>query len=195
MPNPENREQRKGGKLMLALNVKPADLPEDSLLAQYETESTANVAKNYCDCYSITINRKIDLQEFVYAFYTSKVFRIELRILSIALGIPATNEHAKQLSLGNTDSFSAWTVETRLSNEILLREPKSRTGSWFMVRQDVESDSGATELFFGSVVFPKKNQKGFGVLFHSLMGFHKYYSCALLYSAKKRLIALQKNGH
>jgi hypothetical protein len=180
---------------MSTLNVNSTEVPDGSLLAQYGNESTVKVVNNYCDCYSITINTKINLEEFVYAFYTSKVFRIERRILAIVLKLPATDEHAKQLSLGNADSFSAWTVETRLDNEILLREPKSRTGSWFMVRKDVESATGKTELLFGSVVIPKKHQDGFGWLFHSLSGFHKLYSCALLNSAKKRLIVLQNFIH
>ncbi|MFT6876753.1 MAG: hypothetical protein ACI9XK_004894 [Granulosicoccus sp.] len=178
---------------MPTLNVNPTEVPDDSLLAQYRIESTGKVANNYCDCYSIVVNRKIDLDEFVYAFYTSTIFRFERKILAIVLGIPSTDENAKQLSLGQADCFSAWTVETRLDNEILLWVRKSRTGSWFMVRENEEPVAGGTELLFGSVVLPGKDQKGFGILFHSLMGFHKLYSKALLYSAKKRLTVLQDN--
>ena len=175
---------------MLTQSDKPSAVPEDSLLAKYRTGSSTKDASNYCDCFTIKINREVNLDEFIYAFYTSVVFRVERRILAIVLGIPATDEHAKELSLGKTDRFSAWIVETRLDNEILLRIPKSRTGSWFMVRQDLESEAGSTELLFGSVVLPKKHQNSFGFLFHSLSGFHKLYSRALLNSAKKRLIVL-----
>ena len=101
----------------------------------------------------------------------------------MVLCIPTIDEHAKQLSLGNADSFSAWTVETRLDNEILLREPRSRKASWFMVRHDVEFSGNGIELLFGSVVFPKNDQKALGVLFHSISSFHTYYSFALLRSA------------
>lgn len=172
---------------MPTVSVIPKAVPDGSLLAQYENVTAEQSASNYCDCYSTKIDRKVDLQKFVYAFYTSRVFSVERRILATVLGIPTTDEHAKQLSLGNTDSFSAWTVETRLDNEMLLREPRSSTASWFMVRQDVESSCDRTELLFGSAVFPKNDKKGLGVLFHSLSTFHTYYSYALLRSASKRL--------
>ena len=172
---------------MPTVNVIATAVPDESLLAQYENASAEQSVSNYCDCYSIKIDRKVDLKKFVYAFYTSKLFSVERRILATLLGIPTTDEHAKQLSLGKTDSFSAWTVETRLGNEMLLREPRSRTASWFMVRQDVESSGDRTELLFGSAVFPKNDKKGLGVLFHSLSTFHTYYSYALLRSAYKRL--------
>ena len=172
---------------MTTIDVTAAAVPDGSLLAQYKNMRVEQAFRNYCDCYSTKIDRKVDLQEFVYAFYTSKVFSVERRILATVLGIPTTDEHAKQLSLGNTDSFSAWTVETVLDNEMLLREPRSRTASWFMVRQDIEFSDNRTELLFGSVVFPRNDQKGLGVLFHSISSFHTYYSCALLRSAHKRL--------
>ena len=172
---------------MTTVDVTTAAVPDGSLLAKYDNVTSEQATSNYCDCYSTKIDRKVDLQEFVYAFYTSRVFSVERRILAIVLGIPTTDEHAKQLSLGNADSFSAWTVETRLNNEMLLREPRTRTASWFMVRQDVEFSSNGTELLFGSVVFPKNDQKGLGVLFHSISSFHTYYSFALLRSAHKRL--------
>jgi hypothetical protein len=172
---------------MSTVNVISTAVPDGSLLAQYENVTADQTVSNYCDCYSTIIDRKVDLQEFVYAFYTSKVFSVERKILATVLRIPTTDEHAKQLSLGNTDSFSAWTVETRLDNEMLLREPRSRTASWFMVRQEVGATSDRTQLLFGSVVFPKNDQKGLGILFHSLSTFHTYYSHALLRSAYKGL--------
>lgn len=160
---------------------------EGSLLAYYENVTAEQAVSDYCDCYSTLIDKKVDLQEFVYAFYTSRIFRIERKILATVLSIPTTDEYAKQLSLGNTDSFSAWTVETRLDDEIPLREPRSRTASWFTVRQDVACTGDRTELIFGSVVLLNDDRKGLGALFNSLSSFHTYYSCALLRSANKRL--------
>ncbi len=177
------------------IGVSSIDVPEGSLLANYDVVPDAESECNYCDCYSTTIVGAISLEEFVYAFYTSRAFGIERRILAVALGIPSTHEDAKRLSMGKSNSFSAWTVENRLEHEMLLRFPKSSTGSWFMVRQNVENAAKNTELLFGSVVFPKKNNAGFGLMFHSLSGFHRVYSSALLNSTKKRLILLRTGGH
>ena len=166
------------------------DIPQGSLLASYETVSGTESDGNYCDCFSTTIAGVISLEEFVYAFYTSGAFALERKILTAALGIPATHEDAKRLSTGESNRFSGWTVEDRLEHEMLLRFPKSSTGSWFMVRQNTENTSNSTELLFGSVVFPKKDSVTFRLMFYGLSGFHRVYSSALLGSTKKRLLSL-----
>ena len=172
-------------------NICSADIPDGSLLAEYNDIRDGKIAENFCDCYSVTVNGIICLEELVYAFYTCPVFAIERRILAIVLGVPSSDEYARQLSTGQCNRYLAWTVENRREHEMLLRFPKSHTGSWFMVRHTVEDGLDRTELLFGSVVFPKKSNTGFGLIFHCLSGFHRLYSAALLKSAKKRVITLR----
>ncbi|ASJ70692.1 hypothetical protein [Granulosicoccus antarcticus] len=161
-----------------------SDIPQGSLLAAYTGTSTTGTVPNYCDCYSTRIEADISLQDFVYAFYTSRAFSIERKLLALTLRVPSTDEDARALAQGSHNRFSAWSVENRCDNEILLRFPKSSTGSWLMVRPYSQEGSEGTELLFGSVVFPKTSDTPFGLLFHTLTGFHRFYSSLLLNSAR-----------
>ena len=55
---------------------------------------------------------------------------------------------------------------------------------------DAQQDS-TTRLYFGSAIVPMKNattgQGSLGLAFHSLLGFHRLYSRALLHAARSRL--------
>lgn len=174
---------------MSSVSASPVDIPDGSLLAAYAEASSADAVPNYCDCYSTRIEQDVSLAEFLYAFYTSPAFSIERKLLSLTLRVPSTDEDAKALATGQTRHFSAWRVEDRRSNETLLRFPRSNTGSWFMVRPSPSDGTDSTDLMFGSVVFPKTPETPFGVTFHTLSGFHRFYSARLLNSARKRLLA------
>ena len=167
----------------------PSDIPAGSLLATYAEAPEAGTVPNYCDCYSTRIEASINLPDFLYAFYTSPAFSIERKLLALALRVPSSDEDARALATDRSSHFSAWRVENRRDNEILLRFPKSNTGSWLMVRPCSGEDSESTELLFGSVVFPKTPDTRFGVVFHALTVFHRFYSRVLLNSAGKRLVS------
>jgi hypothetical protein len=133
------------------------------------------------------ISREISHAQYVYAFYTSFVFKLEQSILKWAVSKPSTDVQAGQLAEGSTDKFAAWTVETRTDNQLLMSDFLGRTKSWLMV-MPLEKH---TRLYFGTAIVPKTNARtgrstiGFG--FHALLGFHKLYSAVLLWAAKLRL--------
>ena len=160
-------------------------LPPDALLNRYVA------AGAYTDCYVTTLASEISLAEFVEAFYTTPVFRIERLILRLTVSRPSTDTQARQLARGELSSFAAWSVEARAANQLLLTDFKQRTRSWFMVALPENADSMDTRLYFGSAVVPVRNPKtgvkSLGPVFSALLGFHKLYSRILLRAARHRL--------
>ena len=166
-------------------SIEKCIVPGNALLANYSMNRT------YTDCYATEIPGRISLAEFIFAFYTTFIFKLERLILKWVTAKPSTNAQARQLADGNIERFAAWHVEDRSENEILMCDFRGRTRSWLMVTP-VNTVSGArTRLYFGSAVVPIQKSKtgklslGFG--FQALLGFHKVYSVLLLYSAKSRI--------
>ena len=167
--------------------IHTSDLPSNALLEKYKQ------AGAFVDCYYINMNKQVTLAEYIHAFYTTPIFKIERTILSIFARRPSSDSQAKELSLGNSDTFSIWSVEQRLENQILLCEFTGNTRSWLMVATS-KTDASNTRLYFGSTVIPKESDDGkktFGVLFHLLGGFHRLYSRALLKAAAKKVTEIK----
>lgn len=165
-------------------------IPYDALTAKYIEEGA------FVDCYSVEIPMEITLDEYIKAFYTTSLFKIERAILSVITSRPATNSEAVEFSLGRTESYSIWTVESRSSNQILLCDFTDKTRSWLMVKTSRTEEVVTTRLFFGSVVIPKKvsdsGNRSFGILFHLFGGFHRIYSKALLNASYRNLLKNKK---
>jgi hypothetical protein len=147
----------------------------------------------YADCYATDIDRPVSHAQYVAAFYTTPVFRIERLILRWAVSRPSTDAQAGQLAAGAIDHFAAWHVEKRSENQLLLSDLRGRTRSWLMVAP-LETGRGArTRLYFGSAVIPVQSSRTgkstLGPGFRALLGFHRIYSEVLLYAAKARLRA------
>ena len=166
-------------------SVSPAELPGNALLAQCRDNG------EYTDCYSTSIPGAITHEQFVAAFYTTMVFRLERLILKLAVGKPSTDSDAIELADGSADSFAAWNVERRSENQILLTDFSGRTRSWLMVKPVSLADGVGTRLYFGSAIVPKERNRdgkaGRGLAFSALLGFHKLYSIVLLAAARSRL--------
>ena len=167
------------------LSVEKCAVPANTLLAKYWTDGT------YTDCYATEIPWRISLAEFVFAFYTTFIFKLERLILKWMVSKPSTDAQAKQLADGDIEKFAAWHVENRSENEILMCDFLGRTRSWLMVTPVNTAGSPRTRLYFGSAVVPIRNSTtsepslGFG--YKALLGFHQIYSRLLLYSAKSRI--------
>jgi hypothetical protein len=140
-------------------------------------------AGNYVDCYTTMIPRQISFPEFIFAFYTTPLFKLERVILKVTVSKPATDRDAKNLALGITDTFAAWSVENRSDHEILLCDYQSRTRSWLML----DGSDPRTRLYFGSAVVPKKGRTSLEFGFRALLVFHKFYSVMLLHSAALKI--------
>ena len=163
--------------------VRATEVPAHSLLKRY-TESGA-----YVDCYVTEISALATHAQFVEAFYTTPLFKLERLLLKLLISRPSSDAEARQLAHGERSSFAAWRVESRAPNEVLLAAGHTR--SWLMVSPLAELPFGGTRLMFGSAVLPKRpaqlGRDRLGAGFQALLGFHKLYSRALLQSAKSRL--------
>ena len=170
--------------------VQPCEIPRSASLRAVQENGA------YADCYATDIRGNVSQAEFVEAFYTTTLFKVERKLLAWFAAKPATNGDAARLGNGTATSFSAWTVESRSKDQLLLADFTGRTKSWLMVAQLGNSQTGEiTRLYFGSAVVPKRSSSphaprmGFG--FHALLGFHKLYSRLLLLAARSRLMANQ----
>jgi len=161
-------------------------LPEKALMGEY-------AAKDGCftDCYITDVPGQVSLASYVEAFYTTLLFKLERVVLQVALSLPSTDEDARQLALGETDTFSAWVVEARTGDQILLADRKGRTRSWLMVGPSPQDDD-KTRLYFGSAVLPVHNEetgdREMSAGFKALSGFHNVYAQALLAAAARKLV-------
>ncbi len=156
--------------------VTAGSLPSGALLEKYAVEG------GHVDCFMVEVPQTVDLPGLITAFYTSRAFRPERWLLGALLGKAANHGDVARLAAGAVERFSAWTVEARRDDEILLCDFQSRTRSWLKVLP-VE---GGTRLHFGSAVVPQKRSADRAV-FSALLGFHRWYSRALLRSAVKWL--------
>ena len=161
------------------------ELPEGALLQPYRRDGS------YTDCYCMEMPRAITMAQYVSAFYTTALFKVERRILAVAVRKPSTDQDAQALALGHTSDFAAWRVEGRTGHQLLLCDFLGRTRSWLMVEPMGDDPAGPTRLYFGSAVVPKsrsaQGRASFGWAFHALGGFHRLYSKALMRAAHAKL--------
>jgi hypothetical protein len=167
------------------LAVNRCAIPPGALLAEYQQADT------YADCYMTDIEAPVTHAEYVTAFYTSRVFKIERFLLKWAAAKPSTDEEAEKLAAGTINSFAAWQVEKRSENQLLLSDYMGNTRSWLMVVPLSCDTTSGTRLYFGSAVVPRADSKtgnrSLGFVFRALLGFHRLYSVVLLYAARSRL--------
>ena len=148
----------------------------------------------YADCFVADIARTVSHAEYVEAFYTGGLFKLERFLLRVFISRPSTDLQARQLAAGELDEFAAWRVETRAVDQLLMCAIDGRTRSWLMVSS--AEVPGRTRLYFGSAVLPKPaaihssraaDTPDLGFVFRALLGFHNWYSRALLSAAAARL--------
>lgn len=169
-------------------SIRSCELPEGALLSAFRLDG------KYTDCYATDVAGPISHAQFVSAFYTTFVFKLERSILAWAVSKPSTDAQAGQLANGSIEEFAAWRVEKRCPDQLLLSDFRGRTRSWLMV----SPIATGTRLYFGSAVVPARDRTTGrnkpGVVFTALLGFHKLYSIMLLRAAKARLKALEGNS-
>lgn len=168
-------------------SIRSCSLPDGALLHAYR----ANGA--HTDCFAADVVGPVSHEEFVTAFYTTLVFKLERRILKWTVSRSSTDAQAKELASGAIDEFAVWHVEKRCLNQLLLSDFQARTRSWLMVAPLTMDNGPGTRLYFGSAVVPVKNHKTgkaeLGLVFRALLGFHKIYSVVLLRAARAQLTA------
>ena len=160
--------------------IRAIETPANSQLGRYAA------AGAFTDCYLAELPFRVALAQFVEAFSTTRLFKAE-RLLLRLVARPSTDAQAALLAHGQATTFAAWSVESRTEHEVLLAT--GRTRSWLMVIP--EPGAAGVQLLFGSAVVPKRRSAAgrgrMGLLFGSLLGFHRLYSRALLAAARARL--------
>ncbi|KAB7615889.1 hypothetical protein F9L33_03775 [Amylibacter sp. SFDW26] len=155
------------------------DLPDESLLSQYGKDTGA-----YVDCFCVDVPKQVNLEDYITAFYTTPLFKLERLLLKLA-SYPSTDRDVIALAANQSDRFAAWKLVERTQKQIFLNA--GRTSSWL----HVDKNEQGARLYFGSAVANTTNAKTgkteMGFLFSALLGFHILYSRALLWSAQKRL--------
>jgi hypothetical protein len=160
----------------------PCSLPSDALLNGHRLPGA------FTDCYAVSVDGAVSLAEFVFAFYTTPLFKLERWLLARALGFASSDAQALQLARAEVERFSAWTVEARSAGQILLEAGPTR--SWLSVEVRA-GPQPVTTLRFGSAVLPTRPGGKLGWVFQALLGFHRIYSWLLLAAACRRVLALR----
>ncbi|MBK6596607.1 MAG: hypothetical protein IPG25_01335 [Proteobacteria bacterium] len=166
--------------------VRAVPLPDHALLAEYRR------AGAFTDCYCTELAADVGLPQYVEAFYTTWLFKLERWIIGWAVHLPSTDREAAELGMASAAKFAAWTVEARTESQLLLCDVQQRTRSWLMLEHAGRPD-GTTTLYFGSAIVPmvdsRTGERRLSGGFRALLGFHKLYSRALLATARTRLQA------
>jgi hypothetical protein len=168
--------------------VRSYSVPADALLARH----CERVAGAYTDCFVTEIAGEVGLAGFVEAFYASPAFKLELFTVGLLFGKAWSDAMARQVALGEGEDFSAWRVEARTADELLMREIISdRTKSWLRVEPAADGPEPRTRLYFGTAILPvgvKANgEPRMSVLF-ALVPFHRLYARVLLGGARWALM-------
>jgi len=167
-------------------SIRQQAVPDDALLRTYQGGDRPERWRSSGDCFAVSVDRRVPLAEFVLAFYTSPVFRIERVILRLLAGAPSTDTEARRLADGSGMSFAIWRVGERRATQLLMCDRYERTRSWFRV---VPLKDGKTLLQFGSAVTSRSgDQPGTRIrvsLLRLLLKFHVVYSQLLLHAAKR----------
>ena len=166
------------------LSIKKCPVPANTMLDKYSMNGA------YVDCYLTEIFEPVSFPKFIFAFYTTLLFKLERLILKWVVSKPSTDSQAMQLADGKIEEFAAWRVENRSENEILMCDFRGRTRSWLMVVSISIASDTRTRLYFGSAVVPTRGKSSLEFGFRTiLLGFHQIYSVLLLYSAKSSILS------
>jgi hypothetical protein len=156
-------------------------MPDQALLSRYRERQA------FTDCYVVDVPQPVSLAEYVEAFYTTPLFKLERLFLTFTVDKPSSDADARLMARGESAKFAAWTVEARTEDQILLCDFLGKTRSWLMC----VPQPGGTRLYFGTAVVPKRisaaGQVSLGSAFRLMLVFHRLYAPALLSAAANRL--------
>ena len=168
------------------MTITACSLPENAFLKSY-----ASRPGHYTDCFETDVAFDVSLKDFIEAFFTSPILRLERRLLGLA-GMPSKHQDALSLADGTGHKIAGWEIEQRDENQLLLTIFQNGIRTWLMV-SPIES---GTKLLFGSAVIPKytdsETPKVGGVM-RALTGFHLLYSRIVLSAAKWQLKRMKRS--
>ncbi|MCC6562852.1 MAG: hypothetical protein IT478_15950, partial [Xanthomonadales bacterium] len=85
--------------------VHRVELPAQAFLRRYLRDG------HYADCYVVDLPEVVSQAQFIEAFYTTPLFKLERAILAAVVRRPSTDDDARALARGDRSAFAAWTVE------------------------------------------------------------------------------------
>lgn len=157
--------------------ARPCPVPRDALLSRYVDQDGA-----YTDCFEVMHPGTASLEQFITAFYTTWLFRLERFVLTISLRRRIRDADVSALAEGRADHFAAWRIEDRAEGQLLLCDIAGATRSYLAI---APKDGGVTRLIFGSAV--TANGGDLPGLVKALIPLHRFYSKALLRLAEYKL--------
>ena len=167
--------------------LRPQALPAHALLARYGQNG------GYADCFVVDVPGTVTHAQYVEAFYTTWLFKLERLVLTLLVAKPSTDEHARELARGSRERFAAWSVEARAPEQLLVCDYQGKTRSWLMVEHGFESGAAVTRLYFGTGIVPRVNrdtgERRMSTGFRALLPFHLRYARALLDAARAKLVS------
>ncbi len=168
--------------------VEQQAVPHDALLRTYVGGNGPEVWGRYGDCFTVQVDRAVTLSQWVFAFYTSPLFRIERSLLGVLAKAPSSDQQAHDVAAGKRATFAIWAVGARTTDQLLMCDRYGKTRSWFRAAPQV---SGGTVLQFGSAVAARgpDGTDGMSLGFRALLGVHKIYSRLLIRAAARRAVS------
>lgn len=146
------------------------------------------------DCFSIEVDGNVSLEEFANAFLTSRVFKLERKLLPVR----STDEEASEFARGERQTFAEWRASDRHESEMLSvwgeppqehedsGDPGVHGATWLGVAPAEGEDNPRTRLMLGSSIWGQAN--AFTMVILTLATpLHGIYSQVLLQSAADRL--------
>jgi hypothetical protein len=165
-------------------------VPANALLKTYRGGRHPERWQGYGDCFSVIHEGGVSLADFVTAFYSSPLFKVERLILRVLARAPSSDAQARALAQGSLGTFAVWEVGERTATELLMCDRYGRTRSWFQVVPRNSGGGAQTLLQFGSAIAARPSATGALAMssgFKALLGFHRLYSRLLLRAAQRRL--------
>lgn len=153
-------------------------VPGDSLLHRYALREDV-----YTDCFEVMLPVQADMAEFVEAFYSTWLFRLERGVLMLGTRQRISDAQLRDLAAGRSEGFAVWRVEARNASELLLADRHGHTRSYLAF---VAKEGGVARLIFGSAVLPATGG-AMPVWVRAMMPLHRMYSKALLRLAERKL--------
>jgi len=177
------------------MSTEACAIPDSALLAKYRDAVYANAANAYTDCFATPLRGELTLADFVNAFYTTWLFKLERLVIQYLAGKRSTDADVARLADGSAEVFAVWTVEARTPAQLLLCDDRGRTRSWLMVEPISQGDQAHTLLRFGSAIVPETDSNNgkteLGMGFRLLLPIHRVYSRLLLRASRARLLREQ----
>ena len=171
------------------MSLHSGSAPEGALIRRYTTNPGG-----YSDRFYVDIPADVTLSDYILAFFSTPIFRMERLILNLVPSGRSNEQCVLDLASGTGDKMAGWKTEKRDENQLLLAVGDGPIRTWLMVQGTQSSETTPTKttrLYFGSAVLPtsmtKDGHPKLAIVFKLFSGLHIFYSRLLLWWAARDL--------